>query len=318
MEPAPPRDVPHQAGKPRSPPGHTHGEGTAWCPSVSLGVPKSSQGGRSGVQPPFWAQRCPGGSRRDVGAWQGPSRRAPNAGGERDPAQLPRHPRTPPGIPAGPRGRATTPRPVPTCRCRQRVWDFKGSRLNLEPLSSSWQKGSWGGNCSVGRAPWEGLAEPPLPKNLPGRWGHLANSAGFLCRGARLGPCPAAPIPLLLAWEGKATRLHPDRIWGLRLKASPGDGQGTGVLREGSPGRGWAPTGSQRSTQRGALGVGERGAPGGFTPCISAWGGEGLLQHPPQCPCGCRGSVGAGGLWVSGTHGCQGGWFGTGRVPRCG
>lgn len=170
----------------------------------------------------------------------------------------------------------------------------------------------------MGRAPWEGLAEPPLPKNLPGRWGHLANSAGFLCRGVRLGPCPAAPIPLLPAWEGKAMRLHPARIWGLRLKASPGDGQGAGVLWEGSPGRGWAPTGSRRSTQRGALGVGERGAPGGFTPCISAWRGEGLLQPPPQCPCGCRGSVGAGGLWVSGTHGCQGGWFGTGRVPRCG
>lgn len=158
----------------------------------------------------------------------------------------------------------------------------------------------------MGRAPWEGLAEPPLPQNLPGQRGHLANSAGFLCRGARLGPCPAAPIPLLPAWEGKVTRLHPARIWGLCLKASPGDGQGAGVLRDGSPGRGWAPTGSQRSTQRGALEVGERGAPGGFTPCISAWRGEGLLQPPPVPVwvlgvCGFQGSVGARHPWVPGS-----------------
>lgn len=292
---------------------------------ASLGAPKSSQGGGSGVQPPVWVQQCLARSRRGAGAWQGPFCCAPNAGDEQDPAELPQHPRTPTGIPAGPRGRAATRCPVPTCRCRQRVWDFKGSRLNLEPLSSFWRKGSCSGG---GVAPWlgprgKGWQSRRSPKTCRGPE-HLANSAGFLCRGARLGPCPAAPIPSLPAWEGKATRLHPAGPGGAAPQSQPRGRAGSGGALGGVPWEGLDP-------QHRPAGAGEapKGGPWGWEsgehreasphPLHQRLAWRGAPAAPPVPPWvsgarGCQGSVGVRGLWVPGSLRTD--WHRTGATAR--
>lgn len=92
-------------------------------------------------------------------------------------------PGTPMGMPRRPQCCATT-HPVPTGWHQQQVWDFKDSRLHLEPLSP-FSESKW--------ALWE-WAELLLPKYLLGTpgcchsTGALANAVGIVPWDMQQGP----------------------------------------------------------------------------------------------------------------------------------
>lgn len=169
---------PHEQGKPSSPLGHAEGRGQSSIASDKcqvVPVPKPSWGGRSRVR----------GAASHPGCSSAGCRGRVGGAGLREPAPPFQGPGTPVGMPRAPRCRATTC-PVPSCQSRQRVWDFKVSRLNLELLSSFWGKG-------LGSA--GSLAKLLLPKCLLGTPGAALAPGHWLIqwgvRGVGLGQGPA-------------------------------------------------------------------------------------------------------------------------------
>lgn len=120
----------------------------------------------------------------------------------------------------GPQGSATTC-PVPTCRCRQHVWDLQDSRLNLELLSSFQGKGLG----SAGRA--GGAVLPKRPLGTPGAG--PAPARGLIQWGLGRTP-PGTQFVLLPSGAGRMQE-HPWEGWGCRPH---GGGQGAAPA--------WAPS----------------------------------------------------------------------------